>query len=59
VSVPASDSIEPGHTATNLGGGGRGGRPVEESAEVIVRMASIGKDGPTGTFQEDASELAW
>lgn len=31
-----------------------GGRPVEESAEVIVRTATIGKDGPTGgSFQED------
>ncbi|MGD0447223.1 MAG: SDR family NAD(P)-dependent oxidoreductase [Candidatus Dormibacteria bacterium] len=53
------NAVEPGHTATNLGGGGRGGRPVEEGAEVIVRMASIGKDGPTGTFQEDAGELPW
>jgi len=53
------NAVEPGHTATHLGGGGGGGRPVEEGAEVIVRMASIGKDGPTGTFQEDAGELAW
>jgi NAD(P)-dependent dehydrogenase (short-subunit alcohol dehydrogenase family) len=52
------NAVEPGYTATDLGGGGHG-RPVEESAEVIVRMASIGKDGPTGTFQEDAGELAW
>jgi NAD(P)-dependent dehydrogenase (short-subunit alcohol dehydrogenase family) len=36
-----------------------GGQPVQESAEVIVRMATIGKDGPTGTFQENAGELAW
>ena len=53
------NAVEPGHTATDLGGGGGGGRPVEESAEVIVRLATIGKDGPTGTFQEDAGELAW
>jgi NAD(P)-dependent dehydrogenase (short-subunit alcohol dehydrogenase family) len=53
------NAVEPGHSATNLGGGSRGGRPVQESAEVIVRLASIGKDGPTGTFQEDAGELAW
>jgi hypothetical protein len=26
---------------------------------VIVRMATIGKDGPTGTFQEGESELRW
>jgi hypothetical protein len=36
-----------------------GGRPVQESAEVIVRMATIGPDGPTGTFQEDTGELNW
>ncbi len=29
----------------------------EKGAEVIVRMATIGKDGPTGTFQEGESEL--
>jgi NAD(P)-dependent dehydrogenase (short-subunit alcohol dehydrogenase family) len=52
------NAVEPGYTATDLGGGGHG-RPVEVSAEVIVRMAGIGKDGPTGTFQEDAGELAW
>jgi hypothetical protein len=32
---------------------------VEESVEVIVRMATIGRDGPTGTFPEDDGELAW
>jgi NAD(P)-dependent dehydrogenase (short-subunit alcohol dehydrogenase family) len=53
------NAVEPGYTNTDLGGGGGGGRPVEESAEVIVRMATIGKDGPTGTFQEDAGELPW
>jgi hypothetical protein len=35
------------------------GRPVEESARVVVRVATIGKDGPTGTFAEDAGELPW
>jgi hypothetical protein len=32
---------------------------VEDGARVIVRMASIGEDGPTGTFQEGDEELAW
>ena len=53
------NAAEPGHTATELGGGGNGGRPVEESATVIVRLATIGTDGPTGTFQEDAGMLGW
>jgi NAD(P)-dependent dehydrogenase (short-subunit alcohol dehydrogenase family) len=54
------NAVEPGHTATALGGGAsRGGRPAEESAKVVVRLAAIGTDGPTGTFQEDAGELGW
>lgn len=53
------NAVEPGYTATDLGGPGHGGRPVEESAKVVVRVATIGPDGPTGTFQEDAGELPW
>jgi NAD(P)-dependent dehydrogenase (short-subunit alcohol dehydrogenase family) len=53
------NAVEPGFTATDFTAAFPGGRPVEESAEVIVRMATIGKDGPTGTFQEDDHELAW
>jgi NAD(P)-dependent dehydrogenase (short-subunit alcohol dehydrogenase family) len=54
------NSVEPGYTATELGGvPNSGGRPVEVSARNIVRMATIGKDGPTGTFQEDDGELGW
>src|SRR5271154_5810630 len=54
------NAVEPGYTATELGGvQNSGGRPVEVSARNIVRMAMIGKDGPTGTFQEDDGELGW
>jgi NAD(P)-dependent dehydrogenase (short-subunit alcohol dehydrogenase family) len=53
------NAVEPGYTATELTASVGGGRPVDESAEVIVRMATIGPDGPTGTFQEDAGELDW
>ncbi len=53
------NAVEPGYTATDLGGANHGGRPVEESATVVVRVATIGPDGPTGTFQEDAGELPW
>jgi NAD(P)-dependent dehydrogenase (short-subunit alcohol dehydrogenase family) len=35
------------------------GRSVEISARNIVRRATIGKDGPTGTFAEDDGELGW
>ncbi|HTJ66406.1 MAG TPA: SDR family NAD(P)-dependent oxidoreductase [Actinospica sp.] len=53
------NAVEPGYTATELGGSVTGGRPVEVSARNIVRMAVIGADGPTGTFQEDDAELGW
>jgi hypothetical protein len=48
--------------AAGLGGGAPGshpGRPAEVNAQVVVRLATIGTDGPTGTFQEDAGDLGW
>jgi NAD(P)-dependent dehydrogenase (short-subunit alcohol dehydrogenase family) len=54
------NAVEPGYTATRLGGvENSAGRPVEISARNIVRMATIGTDGPTGTFQQDDRELGW
>ena len=53
------NAVEPGFTDTDFTAGFPGGRPVEQSAEVVVRMATIGPDGPTGTFQEDDHELPW
>ena len=53
------NAAEPGFTATDFTAAFGGGRPVEESARVVVRMATIGSDGPTGTFHEAAGELGW
>ena len=53
------NAVEPGFTATDLTPFSGAGQPVAKGAEVIVRMASIGRDGPTGTFQEDEHELGW
>lgn len=53
------NAVEPGFTATDLTPFSEAGQPVEKGAEVIVRMATITKDGPTGTFQEDTNELPW
>ena len=53
------NAVEPGFTATDLTPFSAAGQPVETGAEVIVRMATIGQDGPTGTFQEGDGELAW
>jgi NAD(P)-dependent dehydrogenase (short-subunit alcohol dehydrogenase family) len=53
------NAVEPGFTATELTPMSGAGQPVDKGAEVIVRMATIGKDGPSGTFQEGESELSW
>jgi len=41
--------VEPGYTATDLNQH-LGTQTVEEGAEVIVSMAQIGPDGPTGGY---------
>ena len=53
------NAVEPGFTATDLTPMSGAGQPVELGAEVMVRMATIGPDGPTGTFQEGDSNLPW
>jgi NAD(P)-dependent dehydrogenase (short-subunit alcohol dehydrogenase family) len=53
------NAVEPGFTATDLTPFSGAGQPVEKGAEVIVRMATIDKDGPTGTFEENEGKLAW
>jgi hypothetical protein len=32
---------------------------VEEGTDAIVRLATIGKDGPTGSFHDRAGPLPW
>ena len=57
------NAVEPGYTSTDLGGQPHphpGARPVEVSARNIARLAMIGADGPTGTFEEDdGAPLGW
>jgi NAD(P)-dependent dehydrogenase (short-subunit alcohol dehydrogenase family) len=56
------NAVEPGITATELGGGSvdsHPGRPAAVSARIVVQLATIGVDGPTGTFREDGGVLAW
>lgn len=53
------NAVEPGYTATDMTMGFDGGRAVADSARVVVRLATLGPDGPTGTFQDEAGELAW
>ena len=53
------NAVEPGFTATDLTPFSGAGQPVENGAAVIVRMATIGTGGPSGTLQEGEGELAW
>lgn len=52
------NSVCPGFTATDFNGH-RGVQTVAEGAEIIVRMATIGPDGPTGGFFSRRGEVAW
>ncbi|KOV78061.1 SDR family NAD(P)-dependent oxidoreductase [Nocardia sp. NRRL S-836] len=53
------NAVEPGATATDMTAAFGIGRPVEESARVVVRLATLGADGPTGTLQDENGELPW
>jgi NAD(P)-dependent dehydrogenase (short-subunit alcohol dehydrogenase family) len=50
--------VDPGYTATDLNGF-RGTQSVPEGAAIIVRMASIGPDGPTGGYFDARGTVPW
>jgi NAD(P)-dependent dehydrogenase (short-subunit alcohol dehydrogenase family) len=52
------NAVEPGYTATDLNHHS-GTQTVEEGAEIIVRMAQVGPDGPTGGYFDLAGPLPW
>ena len=52
------NAVEPGYTATDLNGN-TGTQTVAEGAGIIVRMAWIGRDGPTGGFFDAAGPVPW
>ncbi|RKE16896.1 SDR family NAD(P)-dependent oxidoreductase [Streptomyces sp. TLI_171] len=52
------NSVEPGYTATDLNRH-EGTQSVAQGAEVIVRMAQLGPDGPTGGYFDQAGPLPW
>ncbi|MCP2266510.1 SDR family NAD(P)-dependent oxidoreductase [Promicromonospora thailandica] len=53
------NALEPGTTATDMTAAFGIGRPVQETARFVVRWATLGADGPTGTFQDETGELPW
>ena len=52
------NAVDPGFTATDFNQH-RGTQTVGEGAEIIVRMASIGPDGPTGGYFSAAGPVPW
>ncbi|MFC0038652.1 SDR family NAD(P)-dependent oxidoreductase [Actinomadura rayongensis] len=52
------NAVEPGYTSTDLNLN-QGHQSVEEGAEIIVRMASIGREGPTGGYFDANGTLPW
>ncbi|WP_028933343.1 SDR family oxidoreductase [Pseudonocardia spinosispora] len=52
------NAVEPGFTKTDLNGN-TGVQTVEQGAEIIVRMALVPTDGPTGTYSSAAGPIPW
>jgi len=50
--------VDPGYTATDLNGNS-GHQTVTEGTDAIVAMATIGADGPTGTFSDRNGLIGW
>ncbi|TPJ47330.1 SDR family oxidoreductase [Mesorhizobium sp. B2-4-2] len=52
------NAAAPGYTATDLNGH-RGGRTVQQAAEIIVRLATLDADGPTAGYFDENGPLRW
>ncbi len=52
------NAADPGYTATDFNNH-QGPRTVEQAATVIVHLATLGEDGPTGTFQDENGNVPW
>jgi NAD(P)-dependent dehydrogenase (short-subunit alcohol dehydrogenase family) len=52
------NAVSPGFTATDFTNH-RGTQTVTEGTDAMVALATIGKDGPTGTFQDRHGIVAW
>lgn len=52
-------AVEPGFTATDMTADMGGGRPVEDSAAVVARLATLGPEDPSGTFTDENGVLPW
>jgi NAD(P)-dependent dehydrogenase (short-subunit alcohol dehydrogenase family) len=52
------NAVAPGFTATDFTSH-RGTQTVTEGTDAMVAMATLGQDGPTGTFQDRYGIVAW
>ena len=52
------NAFDPGYTATDINGNS-GHQTVTEGTDAIVRMATIGADGPTGTMSDRHGAVPW
>jgi NAD(P)-dependent dehydrogenase (short-subunit alcohol dehydrogenase family) len=52
------NAVDPGFTKTDLNGN-TGIQTVEQGAEIIVRMAQVGTDGPTGGYFSVDGPVPW
>jgi hypothetical protein len=52
------NSADPGFTATDFNQH-RGTQTVEEGTDAIVALATVGPDGPTGTFSDRNGTVPW
>ena len=51
------NAADPGYTLTDMTGGGV--RVPEEAAAVVIRLATLPADGPSGRFFDERGELPW
>jgi len=52
------NAVDPGYTATDLNGHS-GLKTAAQGAEIIVEMAQVAPDGPTGGFFSDEGPVPW
>lgn len=52
------NAVDPGFTATEMNNY-QGTQTIEEGAEIIVRMAQVTTDGPTGGFFDRTGRVPW
>ncbi len=52
------NAADPGYTDTDFNNH-TGPQTVEQAATVIVHLATLGEDGPTGTFRDENGNVPW